>query len=86
MTRRGGGRFYDWPAILSRARAAPGRWVLAVGDAPASLVKHIRKRRSPELESVEGSIEVQLVNPYSDANDNRRGAVYIRLTPAPQSE
>lgn len=82
------GRYYDWPEIIRRARAAGGRFQLLIPNAPQSVVKTIRLRRAAALRLDDGHLEAYARDEYRDEDGNRRANVYVRfvsdILPSPE--
>lgn len=72
-------RYYDWPAIIRRARAADGAWQLLIPDAPRSLVKTIRLRRAAELVIDGGHLEAYARDEYRNRDGHWQANIYVRF-------
>lgn len=73
------GRYWRWSEIVDRARAEPGRFQLLLPDAPRSVVKTIRLRRTRELLLDDGRLEAYARDEYKDRDGIRRANVYVRF-------
>lgn len=75
------GRFIRWAGLVADARSAGGRWIAAFPDAPASLVRDIRQRRSQYLHHPDGRLVAQARNVYpNDDTGTEYGDIYVRWT------
>lgn len=75
------GRYVDWDAIIQRAKAQPGRWVIRYNDVSVRLVRRVNARSHPALRMEGGRLEAKAINQYVDEHGVRKGDVYIRYTP-----
>lgn len=81
------GRYVDWAALVHAARAAGGRWVFAFANAPASMVRDIRQKRSLHLHHPAGELVAEARNRYENPDTGTDYAdVYVRWDDTPTKE
>lgn len=72
------GRYYNWVAIIARARGVEPLWVLAASDVPATAVYQVRQRRHPALRGTAGALQAELRNKHTTEEGQKRGDLYVR--------
>ncbi len=74
-------RYYRWPSIVAALRETPDEWRRMLPNAPLSVVKVVRLRRSPALRLDDGVIEVAAMFPHKGDDGRHRGDIWLRYVP-----
>lgn len=76
------GRYTDWSVVMRTAKKADGQFVLAVPDAPASMLYSVRERKARGLEQPDGYLQAELRNRHLDDDERVRGDLYVAFVRA----